>query len=541
MNKSAVKILFVLFFLVKLTVCTDLHAQNCSSNTINFKPSAVGGLVNLNQIPNFSLPFKIVFSGPTQYMSPQTLLNKGFTHIANPNSIAGYNKANRAYIMYNLGSANPAQPWSIERNPWGNSMSILERHWDGLIATYRQNTQNQPVDIFMVDIELQWKSDLQILELKNSRFTPTEIRSLSDAAFVEAYKRESQNLYSTCLSYIISRGGIDTRITSISSYSDAPILNTFINIQGKSWENWQKDPTSVNFLTYDFNRNTVGGSFYAQQSLLSPSAYFYYDYPHPFAGEYLSYMLFQIEANKAWSNKDQMVFLWQKYSANQDFSGRAIKPWMAESMAIFPFFAGAKGLWLWDDPSSVRPTDNLSNYEWFTFGLYRLSVFKDMFDGGTQVATVSARDYNENKQPVWRGIVKGNKILIAAHNPWADSENTEVNVNVSYSGWTQNIRLKGYETHLCQYDFVSSESLLKIFPNPNSDGSLKVNYSSKEDKNAVSIRIYDLIGKLFLHKGFSSSSQLNSAALDIKKLPKGKYLVVIEEDKQCTTANLIIP
>lgn len=165
-----------------------------------------------------------------------------------------------------------------------------------------------------------------------------ELKLLTDLQFIEKYKRDLQALYGKAANYVLN----NQFIPNISSYSDAPILNTFINIQGKSWETWKTDKSVLNFISYDFDNQKVGGTMYDAQNFITPSAYFYYDYPHPFAGEYLSYLLFQIEVNQAWTDKDLMLFVWRKYSFNQGVLGKNIQPWMAEAMAIFPLVGGAK-------------------------------------------------------------------------------------------------------------------------------------------------------------------------------------------------------
>ena len=95
---------------------------------------------------------------------------------------------------------------------------------------------------------------------------------------------------------------------------------------------------------------------------------------------------------------------------------------MAEATAIFPFFSGAAGLWLWEDPTlEATRTDNQAAYEHFTHGLYRLSRFADQFQGPHElVIETPARDLMDKQLPVWRGVVKDNTILVAAQNPYAD-------------------------------------------------------------------------------------------------------------------------
>jgi hypothetical protein len=353
-------------------------------------------------------------------------------------------------------------------------------------------------------------------------------------------------LYGSVSAYFRKNGVINSQKTKISYYADAPVYNTFINIQGRTWDKWKTDKTAINYLNYDFGANKVGGNLYQQQDFLTPSAYFYYDYPHPFSGEYLSYLLFQIEINKELSSKDQIVFLWQRYSFNPDYAGKPIKPWMAEAMTIFPFFAGAKGIWLWEDPSSITANADLSNYEYNMLGMYRLSKFSDMFSGNYElIETVSARDYNENKQAIWRGVKKGSNILIAAHNPWAKSATDEVILTVKYKSWSKKITLKGYETHLCKYDLNEKNadidfSNFQVFPNPSAD-IIQIKADLILDADA-DINIFDMAGKLLKTEKLKINKGGFTRSINVKDI-RGSNIVLVElkTANQRIAEKIIIP
>ncbi len=524
------------------------YGQNCSSDLgFNFRASSPGQGVNWNQFPEFNLPFKVVYGGPGSAYNPYELGRRGFSHFSNPNSYSNIPVKNRAFIFTNVVLASPNQPWYLERNPWGNDMKAYERYWDEWIRNIKSSGQTPnelDIDLLCFDVERQLKSDPEIILLKKSNYTPANLKTLSDADFILAYKKELQALYTTVSTYFRKNGVINPQKTKVTYYADSPIYNTFINIQGRSWDKWQSDKTAINYLCYDYSKNKVGGSLYDQQDFLTPSAYFYYDYPHPFAGEYLSYLLFQIEANRAYSEKEQMVFLWQRFSYNPDYVGRPIRNWMAESMTIFPFFAGAKGLWIWEDPASINQGSDLSNYEYIMKGMYRISKFSDMFTGNYElVETTSARDYNENKQAIWRGVKKGNSILIAAHNPWAKSESDEVQITCKYKSWTRKITLKGYETHLCKYDLDDKVveidfSDLQIFPNPSSDFlKLKANFLADSDGE---INIYDMSGKILRTENVKITKGIFSKDINIKNINANIVLVELKTPNQKLAQKIII-
>jgi hypothetical protein len=523
------------------------YSQTCSQTLdFDFKPSQPGNGINWLQFPEFDLPFKIVYGGPTRFVNTGLMFKRGFTHLSNPNFLNLIPEKNRAFIQYNVAYTNPSQPWVTHKSPFNNDLSVSQKYWDTEITRMIGETNGVDriaADIFVFDVETQLKSDDSILVLKNSSVVPQQFRNLSNQQFIEQYKRGIQQLYGKAMQYILEKGKVTAQ--NVSSYSDTPIFNTFINIQGRSWDVWKTDKSVLNYVCYDFDKNQVGGLAYNSQTFMTPSAYFYYDYPHPFAGEYLSYLLFQIEANRAWTNKEQMVFVWGKYSFNKEFVLKNIKPWMAESMAIFPFFAGAKGLWLWEDPTITE--NDMSNYEYFTKGLYRLSKYKNMFEGDFKLLeTISARAYNETKKPIWRGVLKENKLLVVAHNPNAKSETEEAKVLVSYGNFSKEITLKGYEIFLCQFDLLLPTSIepninfteLKCFPNPTSE-YIRVQFELKSTSN-FRLRITDILGNSLYNEEVKSKELVFDRLINVSDFQANELIVSIEDGSSIVSKKIII-
>lgn len=535
-------------FIIFISFASPFYAfsQDCSQTLdFQFSASKIGQGINWNQFPEFSLPFKIVYGGTSKYANADLILKRGFSHMANPNELTNIPKEKRAFIYYNVADSSPKQPWDLYKSPFGNDMSVLENSWTHERERIIKETgglNKIETDILLFDIEKQIKSEDSILLLKNATYTPQELKLLTDLQFIEKYKRDLQALYGKAANYVLN----NQFIPNISSYSDAPILNTFINIQGKSWETWKTDKSVLNFISYDFDNQKVGGTMYDAQNFITPSAYFYYDYPHPFAGEYLSYLLFQIEVNQAWTNKDLMLFVWRKYSFNQGVLGKNIQPWMAEAMAIFPLVGGAKGIWFWEDP--FAETEDLANYEYFTKGLYRLSKFKSIFEGDYKIIqTISAREYNETKGPIWRGVLNGNNILVAAHNPNAKSENEEVKVLIEYNGWQKEITLTGYEIFLCQFDLSAptgfeneiSFNKVNVFPNPNS-GVFNLQISL-ENPSDFEIRLFDLSGKEFYHESVANKATNIDKRVDLQgKVTFNEAIVEIKQGKKSFSKRVIL-
>lgn len=513
--------------------------QNTCQPPITLTPSTKNKVIDWQQFPEFSLPFDICYGGPHFQNSQPFALKRGFSHVSEGRFGVPSSQLGQVYYLVAYPFAN--QPWERLRSPWGNDLNLYNQKW---LRDYDQlSGGSAPIkaDWFVYDIERQIKSADSVLLLRKEPSTPVEFLKLPDAAFVAQYKKDLQNLYFQPVD-LFAKKGINS--SKISAYGDGPVLNTFTNIQGYTWEEWQKDPGVLNPNAVNFSTNTVGGNYYNAQNILSPSAYYYFDYPSPFASEYLTYLLFQIEVNRAWSTKPVHPFVWLKYSSNAALENKFIRPWMAEATAIFPFFSGAKGLWLWDNPGTFDLDVNYSAYEHFTYGLYRLSEFKDFFAGNYElVIEKSAHELNRTREPVWRGVVKNNNILIAAHNPNAKTENEEVVVPVKYKNWSGLVTLKGYEVFLCSFDMSvlanepQTEQLLSVFPNPVGD-YFTLRYSGKAN-GENRLLFFDESGRKIEEMKVRLVSGENNIHIKTPKISSAIFYVSLEIDGKYQTVKVV--
>lgn len=499
------------------------QAQSCNPIAFQLNPTTQNKTIEWQKFPEFSLPFSVIYGGPRFGDTQRLPLRHGFSHLATfEGADDNLPKNQRALAWYGVAYTNAGgQPWETVRSPWNNDMGLYRAKWKHELSTMRE------VDLLVPDLERQIKSNDSILILKNHPATPAAYRNFDNNSFITQYKRDLQGLYAEAFGFIKAN-----KSARIGGYSDSPILNTYINIPGNSWQKWTTDPSLLNYLFYDFSANKIGGEVYNRQDFFSPSAYYYYDYPNPLAPDYLAYLLFQIEVNKAWApNKDIIPFVWLRYSYVTDAARRFIKPFMAEATAIFPFFSGASGLWLWEDPAFFANNENFAAYEHFVHGLYRLSLYKDMFTGGYQlVIPQPAHNYVDNRKPIWRGVAKGTDFLVAAHNPYAKDENEVVTVEASYNNWKVNVTLKGYEVFLCKFDMTllsnepeKSSGSLVIYPNPSQE-SLTININSLIRQTAR-IEIIDARGKVIHQETTSLEQGENTKPVKISHLPGGTYIV----------------
>lgn len=529
-------------------------SQNCTPD-FTLDPVKENNRIEWDKFPEFSLPFDIIYNGPRFGDNESRPLRHGFSHLA---SFSGPEASslppkNRALLWYSVGSIDGSdQPWSVVglESPWGNDTALYRRHWDRYIdelANTFDDSRGSGVpraDIICLDIERVQELDRDILPLKRDDRVPAKYRAMSDDEFLRVYKRDIKWWYAEAVRYLRSKGvSVNTKMTS---YSDVPVRGTWLNIPSNSWPDWTTNPQRTHFLMQD-ETGKIGGQFYDQLNTLTPSAYYYYPYENPIGKDYLTYLLFQIEANQAWSKKDQVPFVWMRYHDSFSPGAPLIPKFIAEATAIFPFFSGAKGLWLWENNSFDKTRqENYAPYEYFINGLYRLSRFADMFRGEHElVIAQSARDLMVQRSPVWRGVVKDGKILIAAQNPNAnDSQPTQL--TVGYKEWSKTITLTGKEIFLCQFDLTEVISALEpsladavIYPNPTTQ-SVFIDLTSQSAQSEIVFELIDLKGAHLRTATQAASVGEHRYQFDLPNVPAGTYLIKVSSENKAVTKRILI-
>lgn len=530
--------LFVLF-------CSTSFAQECLP-PLQWTPVQRTNAIEWEKFPEFSLPFTLVYEGPRFGDTQSQPLKHGFSHLAtfSGNENATLPVGKRAVTWYHVATDANTQPWA-ERNlesPWANDLNLFRTTWDNQLKNYANSfadSQGNGVpayDIIALDIERVLDTDREILGIKANPRVPENYRNLSDAQFTERYKRDMQRLYAAPVDFLRTRS---LPATKVGSYSDVLIRGSFNNWLGMTlvpWADWTTDPTLLLHVMRDSLTGKVGGPFYNQLNFLTPSCYYYYDYAtSPFGKDYLAYILFVIEANRAWSDKPIIPFVWLRYHDAFNPTIPFVPNFVAEATAIFPFFSGAKGLWLWEGPVENTRQDNYSTYEYFIAALHRLSQFKSFFEGNYElVIPQPAVESAKTKSAIWRGSVKENEILIAAQNPYATSDTQETEVKLTYKNWQKTITLKGREVFLCKFDYNTISSIvpvsalmnLVVASNPVSE---KINYrfESATSMNGAT-RLTDLTGRVLAQENFQVSVGAQTRELPINQLPTGMYILQVQ-------------
>ena len=529
-----------IIFLLSVLGFQSFGQSDCQ-NTIKYTSSTQNGVINWKQFPEFSLPFKIVYTGPRFKDSLQLPLKHGFSHLANfTTADMNLPQKNRAILWGGTASLR-GQPWYEIESPWANDLQKYQEKWKRELremAEIFMETQGKAMpnlDILMLDVEREIPTDAAIRFLKADTILPIQYRKLSDIDFTERYKKDLAKIYAEPIKYL-KNNGIPT-ITQFASYSDAPIKNVEFPLN-YTWQEWQTSDKVLNYYMIDSVSKKVGGEFYNQNNFLAPSAYFCYEYGIIKEYPNIAYQLFQVEANMARSNKDIMLFEWLSYNKCQINSNygynQPIKKHLIEAQAIMPFFSGAKGVWLWENP--INPDSlNYSRYETYVNSLYRLSQFKDFFTGNYRlIIPKSAYQHFQDRDPIWRGVLKGNEILIAAINEFAN-DNETTDLAVSYGGWSQKIQLNGKETFLCKFTLPDLQTNYLLYPNPNK-GSFTFEYFG-DNFLTGNLKIIDFLGREIYTQSFNGTTR--KQAFDLK-LASGSYFLNYVEGEKVVVKKMII-
>lgn len=536
------KHLILILILSNLCLNAQVFQSQCNPDTFNV--DTTGFAINWQQFPDFELPFTVVYHGFTPADSITWPLRKGFSHISGRGTeyIDTIWPENRAYTWTGIANADnwavtTNQPWRMIKSPWGNDIEGYRERWNhrlqnAVLTNYYKYhpPEGEPrADIIIADLEWAYHSDAGILSIKNDTLVPDYYQNLSDEEFIEEYKEAMALLYAEPLKLAIDSLHADI---ILSSYAEIPIRRTWHKIDEVSWFAWRTDSSLIDFLMEDTS-GLMNSIFYNLHDYICPSIYNFYNVDTILSGKkYLAYNLFQIEVNKEWSDKEQLVYCWLNYHSGSSYT-EAIQPWMAEATAIFPFMSGIKGLYPWK-PALPYGYDS---YEYFIKGLFRLSQYGDLFDGQEEyVQPWSAHTSFIYDTPIWRGVVNGNSILIAAQNPFAYQGDTTY-IQVSYNDWEETIGLAGNEVFLSKFPLSTvgleekdDNKKAKIYPNP---ANTTVHIDAEQEIEEVIL--YDLSGKI-LHSAYPGSK---SYEMNISNLPEAVYILRIDSGRSSTFSKLI--
>ncbi len=158
-----------------------------------------------------------------------------------------------------------------------------------------------------------------------------------------------------------------------------------------------------------------------------------------------------------------------------------------------------------------------------------------------RVIAQPARDLMETTLPVWRGVVKNNRILIAAQNPHA-GDGQQTRLTVAYGNWKRVITLTGKEIFLCDFDLDEAKSgidSLTVSPNPaRTDLNVTLSVSGKEGN--IDFTLYDIRGARVVNGSFVAAAGTAGYHLTLPRLPAGLYIARFTSERNSLSRKVII-
>ncbi len=390
-------------------------------------------------------PKTLIYDARSLPISIQDYFDLGFSHISAfcvPDPVKIPN--NRKYLLWGYINVDESSNWRKSYSPFGNNLKNLEREWkrslDRFEKSYHNFKDKNQIDIIVADYE----AKLNEKQLKNNPpFQKGKTRVASKA--IDEYKVEMRKLYDIPLKYAKKNYSYYKKW---SSYSDVPIENTWWTIPDKTWNDWTTNPTNLNYITHTIvNGKPVETEFSKSLNFYTPSTYYFYSPSvsgEKVSAQYLAYMLFQLEANMAWTKKPVVLYHWFAYQGSRE-NRELIDETMIRNSVLFAFISGAEGMVLYDDDRNLTNDKRyIDRVAVFSDAIASLSKYNSYFTNSnvTFFKPENARDLFANHKPVIRGIVKDGKMLLVAANPFAREKET-TNLTINYLNKRINITLKG--------------------------------------------------------------------------------------------------
>jgi hypothetical protein len=263
-------------------------------------PSPLEREVRTLNIPS-TLPFTIVYGGVQVRNGLELLSNGGFSHLSQgtlpKEQRSSIPSAARAILWTGVAQGDRDSPWAVEKSPWGNKLAEFEPRWTRRLSGYSQSyAESDPApaaDFIVLDIESE-RNGREIEKLRLEKGAIPEFSSLTSSQFSARYKKDMLELSASDVYFLKQRTLPIT--TRYSSYGDVPIARNWYGIPKRTWKEWQIDPGATNFM--GDQPPGIINPFASELNVNTPSAYYFFP-----TGQNLAYLLFQIEANKARSQK----------------------------------------------------------------------------------------------------------------------------------------------------------------------------------------------------------------------------------------------
>ena len=311
------------------------------------------------------------------------------------------------------------------KNPW-NKPPYFERIIRRNIGATRGRS------LFVHDIEFHFEEDLDAL------WTNAALRAASRApsqeAFRDAYYREWASWFT--LPCLWAKEKYPN--TPVGIYGPQPFRRDYWGVAGKAAaqidgthktdaELWRHIAPAVDFCI--------------------ASVYCFYDGPGS-----VYYMAANIEENRQRMKQDGgkpvYAYLWLRYhDSNAKLKGQEVAGYLAEAMAVLPYFCGAQGVALWGwEPKGQGPYYH--TLPLFMRSLGRVADLSDKIARAAPAADEPAHVAWKEKRPLIRRLrVSADEWLVLAADPW-QAETDEKNVAVTCGTAEVSLSVRGKHTEI---------------------------------------------------------------------------------------------
>jgi hypothetical protein len=306
-------------------------------------------------------------------------------------------------------------------NPW-QKPEFFER----IIRRNIEQRGNQNA-IFVHDIEFSFEEDI------DRAWADLEVRAASKATdrqqFSDAYLREWATWFTLPCQWTKER----FPGTPVGIYGPQPFRRDYFGISGKSAQ--QIDGTHHSDAELWQHIDPFVDYYIA-------SIYVFYDKP-----DSIYYMAANVEENvertRSYGSKPLYAYEWLRYhDSNKKLAGQEVAPWLAEAMAVLPYFCGARGLALWGSEPR-RQGQYYHTLPVFTSSLGRVSDLSAKIASAKLMPDEPAHVLWKAKRPLIRRMrVSADEWIIFAVNPW-QAEDAICNVEVPLEQSSITVELRG--------------------------------------------------------------------------------------------------
>ena len=226
--------------------------------------------------------------------------------------------------------------------------------------------------------------------------------------------------------------------TPIGLYGPQPFRRDFYGISGKSAQQIDGTHRSDAALWKHIDPSV---DYYIA------SIYVFYDKP-----DSIYYMAANVEENlertRRLGDKPLYAYLWLRYhNSNAKLVGQEVAPWLAESMAVLPYFCGARGIALWGSEPK-RQGQYYHTLPVFMESLGRVSDLSEKIAAAKLMPDEPAHVLWKAKRPLIRRLrVSAEEWIVLTVNPW-QAEDATSTLAVPLENSSISLEVRGRHTEI---------------------------------------------------------------------------------------------